>query len=115
MKAKELTSAELEAVLSCIPDKASKAKKLIEHLAHNPDSASSTVASTCAIGNISHVARKVNPILLKHQLFISCKRPIRPVVNRSGELSNMFQWGIYKLPNEPENSLDRPQKIAEIK
>ena len=115
MNAQQLTGAELEAVLSCIPDQSSQAKRLIEHLAHNPDSISATVASTCAIGNISDVARKINPTLFKHQLFISCKRPIRPVVNRSGELSNMFQWGIYKLPNEPENSLDRPQKIAEIK
>lgn len=99
MNAQQLTGAELEAVLSSIPDQLSQAKRLIEHLAHNPDSASSTVASTCAIGNISDVARKINSTLFKHGLFVSCKRPI----NTSNAVSRGFLWGLYRLPKEAAN------------
>lgn len=93
-------------LLRSVPNDFSQARRLIEHLAEYPDSVTSDVAKTCAIGNISDVARKVNPILFKHNLFISCKRPVMPIRNRFGELSNMFLWGIYKLPPEPQNSLD---------
>ena len=103
--------------LRSVPNHFSQARRLIEHLAEYPDSVTSDVAKTCAIGNISDVARKVNPILFEHNLFISCRRPVIPIKNRFGEVSksNMFLWGIYRLPAEPQNSLELPEQLNESK
>ena len=114
MKAMRLTERELDNALSVVPAHFAQAKRLVEHLAKNPNSLTSTVASTCSIGNISDVARKTNPTLFKEHLFISCKRPVIPVCNQFGERSNMFMWGIYKLPDEPQNGLE-VQNMNEIK
>ena len=114
MKAMRLTERELDNALSVVPAHFAQAKRLVEHLAKNPNSLTSTVASTCSIGNISDVARKTNPTLFKERLFISCKRPVIPVCNQFGERSNMFMWGIYKLPDEPQNGLE-VQNMNEIK
>ena len=114
MKAKTLTERELDNALSVVPAHFSQARRLVEHLAKNPNSLTSTVASTCSIGNISDVARKTNPALFKERLFISCSKPVAPVRNKFGEISNMFEWGIYKLPDEPQNGIE-VVKLNEIK
>ena len=114
MKAKTLTERELDNALSVVPAHFSQARRLVEHLAKNPNSLTSTVASTCSIGNISDVARKTNPALFKERLFISCSKPVAPVRNKFGEISNMFEWGIYKLPDEPQNGIE-VVKMNEIK
>jgi len=106
MKAIQLSEPELNSVLTVIPSNFTQARRLVEHLADNPNAITSTVARTCGIGNISDVARKVNPTLFKRNLFISCRRPVIPIHNKFGEVSNMFEWGIYHLPPEPQNSLD---------
>ena len=114
MKAKTLTERELDNALSVVPAHFSQARRLVEHLAKNPNSLTSTVASTCSIGNISDVARKTNPALFKERLFISCSKPVAPVRNKFGEISNMFEWGIYRLPDEPQNGIE-VVKMNEIK
>ena len=106
MKAVLLSEPELNSVLTVIPSKFTQARRLVEHLADNPNSITSTVAKTCGIGNISDVARKINPTLFRRSLFISCRKPAMPVRNKFGEVSNMFEWGIYYLPPEPQNSLE---------
>ena len=115
MKARHLSEQELNCLLSVVPSKFHQARRLIEHLANNPDAITSDVARTCAIGNISDVAHKVNGYLFKQKLFISCKRPVLPVHNKFGELSNMFEWGIYRLPDEPENGIEGLQNMNELK
>ena len=113
MKAQTLTERELDNALSVVPAHFAQAKRLVEHLAKNPNSLTSTVATVCSIGN-SDVARKTNPTLFKEHLFISCKRPVVSVRNQFGERSNMFMWGIYRLPNEPQNGLE-VQNMNELK
>lgn len=114
MKAKTLTDQELDNALSVVPAHFAQAKRLVEHLAKNPNSLTSTVATVCSIGNISDVARKTNPALFKERLFISCSKPVASVRNKFGEISNMFEWGIYRLPNEPQNGLE-VQNMNELK
>ena len=114
MKAKTLTETELDNALSVVPAHFSQARRLVEHLAKHPNSLTSTVATVCSIGNISDVARKTNPALFKERLFISCSKPVAPVRNKFGEISNMFEWGIYKLPDEPQNGIE-VQNMNEIK
>ena len=113
MRSIHLSDQDRDSLLRSVPHHFSQARRLIEHLAEYPDSVTSYVAKTCAIGNISDVARKVNPTLFEHNLFISCKRPAIPIRNRFGELSNMFLWGIYRLPPEPQNSLELPHQVNE--
>ncbi|MCT2531551.1 hypothetical protein N2382_11860 [SAR92 clade bacterium H921] len=105
MQSISLTDEAKAALFRSVPHQLSQARRLIEHLAQYPDSVTSDVAKKCAIGNISDVARKVNPTLFEHGLFISCRRPVMPIKNRFGEMSNMFLWGIYRLPPEPQNAL----------
>lgn len=109
MQETKLSQAELKAILKQIPEYATQAQRLVTFLAFNPKSSTVDVNASCAIGNISHVAGKLNPMLFKHGLFISCQRPVAPLPNRFGEKSQMFEWSIYRIENKGE-PINDPEK-----
>lgn len=102
MKATELTQTELKTILKHIPEYATQSQRLLSFLATNPKSSTVKVNAACSIGNISHVARKLNKILFKHHLFIACQKPPKPLKNKFGENSQMFEWSLYRLENNGE-------------
>lgn len=94
MKPVRLSKAVRDQLLGAISPTHHQAFRLVTFLADNPKSVTVDVNRSCAIGNISHVANKVNRMLWKHGLFIGCERPPMPVPNRFGEPSQMFLWSI---------------------
>lgn len=106
MKPTKLDESELATVLKAFPYTQKTGIRLITHLAENPESPTVEVNRNAILGNISDIARKVNPTLFKFGLFISCHRPIKPLKNRLGDETNMFLWGIYRLPNEGQPAND---------
>ena len=116
MKPTTLSKPEIKAILKQIPEHAAQAQRLVEYLATNPKSSTVKVNVACSIGNISHVARKLNKILIKHGLFISCERPAAPIPNRFGEHSQMFEWSIFRLENngDPANDGQEQSKVTNL-
>lgn len=99
MKPVRLSKAVRDQLLDAISPTHHQAYRLLSHLADNPKSVTVDVNRACAIGNISHVARKLNRMLWKHDLFIGCERPPMPVPNRFDEPSQMFLWSILATGN----------------
>lgn len=114
MKPEKISVFTLEHVLKHISANNKQAIRLVSYLAENPSSITVDVNRACAIGNISDVARKINPTLFEFGLFISCRPPFPPVPNRFGERSNMFEWGIYRLPNNGEAANDAEYETSKV-
>ena len=85
-----LNQPDINNILSQVPHDFLHAKRLITYLSDNPDSMTDDVIKECGVNNILGVARRLNNLIFKHSLFISCKRD-------SG-LSGGFAWGIYRIP-----------------
>lgn len=117
MKTTTLNQAELAAILKQIHANATQEQRLLTYLADNPKSPTVNVNAACSIGNISHVAGKLNKILFKHDLFIACERPPTPIKNKFGENSQMFEWSLYRLENNGEamNDSENSQKSQAVK
>ena len=105
MEAVALKQPDIRHIISHVPREFSQARRLITYLSNNPNSVTDDVMRECKVSNISDVARRVNNLMFKHSLFISCKRPVIPF-NQSNDLSSGFLWGIYKLPKQARNSLE---------
>lgn len=78
-------------------------RRFIEYVATNPNSLTVTVNRATAIGNISHVASRVNEKLMPIGYLTACVRPIESICNRFGEPSRMFEWSLFKLPQRAAN------------
>lgn len=101
MKQEKLSESEIDQILKHIPANHSQGIRIMTFLGENPYSITVDVNRACAVGNISHVARKLNKMLEpKFGLMIGCEFPHPRVPNRFGELSQMFKWGVYRLPNK---------------
>ena len=100
MKPTTLSNAEIESAEVTLPYGFTQAQRMLRYLAVNPNASTAEVAANCAIGNLSDVARKSNKYLAIQNLFISCQRPASRRLNRFGEPSQMFEWGIYRT-DEP--------------
>ena len=85
-------------ILKGLPEHMLQGKRLVELLSQKPHSPTGHVAQHCAIGNLSDVARNVNPYLFKHGLMIGCEKPLQPIINKFSEQSNQFLWSLYGLP-----------------
>jgi hypothetical protein len=92
----------LQILLEELPDSFKQGQRLVEFLARNPKAHTVAVNQACAIGNISDVARRVNPYIHKHGFFISCHRPPLPIMNKFDEPSQMYEWSIHCI-QEPAN------------
>lgn len=97
MKVKTLEADQLDTVLNRIPASFKQAVRLVEYLASHPKSPTVDANRSCAIGNLSDVAHKVNPYLYLHGLMIGCEKPVRPIPNRFDEPSNMYLWSLYEV------------------
>ncbi len=91
----------LALIVNRIPFSSTQAVRLVRYLAENPLSVTVEVNKACAVGNISQVARKLNPFLWPFGYQIGCERPPLPVPNRFREPSSMFLWSIYAVADCP--------------
>ena len=78
-------------------------RRFIQYVTTHPHSLTVTVNRATAIGNISHVASKVNEKLMPLGYVIACVRPIESISNRFGEPSRMYEWSMFKLPQRAAN------------
>ena len=108
----KLSAAEVSCVLKHVSANNKQAILLIEYLAQHPASITVDCNRATAIGNISDVARKINPTLFMLGLFIACRPPFPPAMNRFGERSAMFEWSIFRLPNNGKAADDADHDIA---
>lgn len=97
---------ELEGALTGIPPSFQQAHRLIRFLADNPKACTVAVNQTCSIGNISDVARRINPLLFRRGLYISCKRPPEPILNKFQEPSQMYEWELHRIRADAANDSD---------
>ena len=104
MEAVALKQPDIRHIISHVPREFSQARRLITYLSNNPNSVTDDVMRECKVSNISDVARRVNNLMFKHSLFISCKRPAVPF-NQSNDLSSNFLWSIYRLPSKVDKGL----------
>lgn len=98
-----LSESELQGALSGIPPTFKQAHRLVRFLADNPKAATVAVNQACSIGNISDVARRINPHLFRRGLYISCQRPAVPYSNKFGEPSQMFEWELHRITQDAAN------------
>jgi hypothetical protein len=91
----------LHTIVNRIPFNSMQAIRLVRYLANNPLTVTVEVNRACALGNISHVARKLNPFLWSFGYQIGCERPPLPIPNRFSEPSGMFLWSIYAVGDCP--------------
>jgi hypothetical protein len=99
-----LNDTDLEGALRGIPTSFKQAHRLVKFLADNPKACTVAVNQACSIGNISDVARRINPHLYERGLYISCQRPLEPILNRFREPSQMFEWELHNLGEQPNAS-----------
>jgi hypothetical protein len=92
--------AQITDALNSIPKSFRQGHRLVQFLTEHPSACTVEIAQGCAIGNISDVARRVNPYLYRHGLFVSCRRPSVPIPNRFGEPSDMFEWSLHQVREE---------------
>lgn len=95
--------AQLAVISREIPATFTQAHRLVNYLNEVPYASTVEANQACSVGNLSDVARRVNPILHKHGYFIGCERPPVPIPNRFGEASQMFLWKLYTLPTVAAN------------
>jgi len=98
-----LNEYELEGALQGIPPTFKQAHRLVRFLADNPRACTVAVNQACSIGNISDVARRINPHLFQQGLYISCKRPPEPILNQFREPSQMYEWELHRLNLDAAN------------
>jgi hypothetical protein len=95
----------VDRLINSIPASFKQAHRLVAFLANNPRSVTVEVNRACAVGNLSDVAHKVNPILYREGYFIGCEKPARPIPNRFGDPSNMYEWSVFKLPQQQDDGV----------
>lgn len=106
MKPTKVPPDTLYRLLNRIPASFKQALRLVEYLADHPQAVTVEVNRACAAGNLSDVARKVNPYLWPLGFQIGCERPPAPVHNRFGEPSSMFLWSVYAVEKNPSTDND---------
>ena len=92
-------------LINSIPSSFKQAHRLVAFLADNPRTVTVEANKACAIGNLSDVAHKVNPILYREGYFIGCEKPPRAIPNRFGDPSNMYLWSVFELPTKQNDGV----------
>lgn len=95
----------LDRVLNSIPGSFKQAFRLVEYLSQHPRTLTVEANTACSVGNLSDVARKVNPYLWPLGYMIGCEKPARPIPNRFGDPSNMYEWSVFKLPQQHDDGV----------
>jgi len=92
-------------LIGALPDHMLQGRRMVEYVAQKPKAPTGHVAQHCAIGNLSDVARNVNPYLFKHGLMVGCEKPLMPILNKFSEQSNQFLWSLYELPEAANDAI----------
>ena len=98
-----LSELELEGVLYGIPPSFKQAHRFVRFLVANPKACTVVINQACSIGNLSDVARRINPHLFQCGLYISCQRPPEPILNKFQEPSQMYEWSLHRIHTEAAN------------
>ena len=104
MNAIQLQDQDTLELISSLPAHMLQGIKLVQYLSQHPKAPTGHVAQHCAIGNLSDVARKINPHIYKRGFMIGCVKPPTPIIDKIKEQSNQFLWSLYELPeaaNDP--------------
>lgn len=88
----------LDEISKEIPKSAKQFRRMLSHLACNPDAVTNELCIASAAVNLSDVATKNNHLIRQHGIFIDCRKPDKAIKNRFGEHSNQFLWGVYEIP-----------------
>ncbi len=107
-----LNRIDLSTILVAIPEHATQARNLIRYLNQHPNATAEDIGRHCSIANVSDVARKINPLLLEHGLFIACSVPVAPRQFHYGNKPRQYQWAIHLLPIEAANDETYRQQKA---
>lgn len=96
-KSEKLTHEEYTALEKLIPDSSKQFRRMVKHLAFNPDTETTQLCIACASVNLSDVARKHNDLIIPAGFYVSCNKPPYRINNRFGERSNQYLWGLYRI------------------
>jgi len=87
----------LNKVLNAIPESAKQARRLVSYLAKHSLCVTVEVNQACSIGNISDVARKINPTLAMFGLKIDCFPPVEKPLNKFNEPTDQHLWALFSI------------------
>lgn len=96
-RAVKLSPDEYTALEKHIPESSKQFKRMVKHIAFNPDTITTQLCVACASVNLSDVARKHNHLIEPAGFRVDCYKPPYRVNNRFGERSNQYLWGLYPL------------------
>ena len=105
MKPTTIPPDRVDRLINSIPASFKQAHRLVAFLANNPRTVTVEANTACSVGNLSDVARKVNPYLWPLGYMIGCEKPARPIPNRFGESSNMYLWSVYEVPQKQDDGV----------
>ena len=94
-KSVKLTPSEYTDIEKLIPESSNQFRRMVKHLASNPDTRTTQLCIACASVNLSDVARKHNDLIESAGFYVSCYKPPYRINNRFGEPSNQYLWGLY--------------------
>ncbi len=95
-KSVKLTPDEYTAIEKLIPESSHQFRRMVKHVAFNPDTQTTQLCIACASVNLSDVARKHNDLIEPAGFYVSCYKPPYRINNRFGERSNQYLWGLYR-------------------
>jgi len=96
-KSVKLKPDEYTALEKLIPESSKQFRRMVKHLAVNPDTKTTQLCIACASVNLSDVARKHNDLIVDAGFYVGCYKPPYRINNRFGERSNQYLWGLYRI------------------
>jgi len=96
-KSVKLTHDEYTALENLIPDSSKQFRRMVKHLAFNPDTKTTQLCIACASVNLSDVAKKHNHLISPKGFYVGCYQPLYRIDNHFGERSNQYLWGLYRI------------------
>ncbi len=95
-----LDADQIKKVLKTLPYTAKQARRFVAYVAANPHAPTASCNVAAAAVNLSDVAIKYNPYLLRAGYKLKCRRPGKPIKNRFGEESGQVHWALYQISGE---------------
>ena len=93
----KLTQAEIDGLLSRLPNAALQARRFVSHLGNKPDATTADCNGAVLSVNLSDLAVKYNPCLAELGYELRCRLPEQLIKNRLNEPTMQHLWGIYLL------------------
>lgn len=86
----EITTEQLNAALSAVPEKSGQARQLLAYLIKHTEPTSHSLSMGTGIRNLSNTTKTLNRHLRKVGLFVACVRPLTPEPTE-------WRWSVYPL------------------